>query len=291
MAMDTRPSTAHAVSPHEAAFINSLPMINDVIRAVCRRGRVSADEEKEFASSVILKLIGNDYQIFRQFRGGTAALRTFLFKVIHRHLMDRRNSEWGRWRPSKPAKALGSAALYLERLVYRDRTNIGDAVALVANSPKWGLSSRAVRSLYAKLPTRALAGRRNEPLEAAVDRPADPQVDSVERGEQRRDAARVRDALVTALRHLTEEERRLLRLRYQDGVSVMDIAALANEDPQALYRRYTRILKQLCAALTAQGLTDETIRSLLGHAGDELDTVLLRMCANGQPSAAPRSLV
>ena len=99
--MDTRPSTAHAVSPHEAAFINSLPMINDVIRAVCRRGRVSADEEKEFASSVILKLIGNDYQIFRQFRGGSAALRTFLFKVIHRHLMDRRNSEWGRWRPSK----------------------------------------------------------------------------------------------------------------------------------------------------------------------------------------------
>ena len=150
--MDTRPSTAHAVSPHEAAFINSLPMINDVIRAVCRRGRVSADEEKEFASSVILKLIGNDYQIFRQFRGGTAALRTFLFKVIHRHLMDRRNSEWGRWRPSKPAKALGSAALYLERLVYRDRTNIGDAVALVANSPKWGLSSRAVRSLYAQAP-------------------------------------------------------------------------------------------------------------------------------------------
>jgi RNA polymerase sigma factor (sigma-70 family) len=285
--MDTRPS-AHAVSSHEAAFINSLPMINDVIRAVCRRGRVSADEEKEFASSVILKLIGNDYQIFRQFRGGGAAMRTFLFKVIHRHLMDCRNSEWGRWRPSKPAKALGSAALYLERLVYRDRTAIGDAVALVANSPKWGLSTRAVRSLYARLPARALAGRRNEPLEAAVDRAADPQLDAVEHGQRRKDAARVRDALVTALRHLSDEERRLLRLRYQDGVSVMDIAAVANEEPQALYRRYTRILKQLCASLMAQGLTDETIRSLFGHAGDELDAVLMRMCASGPPAAAPR---
>ena len=205
--------------------------------------------------------------------------------------MDCRNSEWGRWRPSKPAKALGSAALYLERLVYRDRTAIGDAVALVANSPKWGLSSRAVRSLYARLPTRVVAGRRNEPLEAAVDRAADPQIDVVERSQQRKDATRVRDALVTALRHLTDDERRLLRLRYQDGVSVMDIAALANEEPQALYRRYTRILKQLCAALTAQGLTDETIRSLFGHAGDELDAVLQRMCASGAPAAPPRDLI
>jgi hypothetical protein len=69
----------------------------------------------------------------------------------------------------------------------------------------------------------------------------------------------------------------------------MDIAAIANEEPQALYRRYTRILKQLSAALVAQGLTDDTIRSLLGHAGDELDTVLLRMCAGGQTSVASRS--
>ena len=70
---------------------------------------------------------------------------------------------------------------------------------------------------------------------------------------------------------------------------MMDIAALANEEPQALYRRYTRILKQLSAALRAQGLTDETIRSLLGHAGDELDAVLLRTCAMAHPLVAAPS--
>ena len=43
-------------------------------------------------------------------------------------------------------------------------------------------------------------------------------------------------------------------------------------------------------ALTAEGLTDETVRSLLGHAGEELDAVLVRMCASGQaPPAADRA--
>jgi RNA polymerase sigma factor for flagellar operon FliA len=270
-------SASPAASIHQAAFVESLPVIRDVVRAVCINHHVSPEEEQELAQSVHIKLMSNDYRVFRQFRG-RGTLRTFLYSVISRHLIDRRNVEWGRFRPSKRARVLGSAAVCLEKLVYRDGAAVRDAMTQVANTPRWALTSGDVRKLYAQLPQRAPAYRRPEPIEAIVNQVADDNMDAAQRDQHRSEAVRVRLALMRVLQALTREERRLLRLRFQEGLSIADIAAAAGEEPQALYRRFARLLKQLRTALEAQDLTEEAIQTLLGTAGEELDALLQQMC-------------
>jgi RNA polymerase sigma factor (sigma-70 family) len=267
------------VSPHAAEFLKSLPVVHDVIRTVCRKGRVSPEEESEVTSSVIFKLINNDYEVFRQFEG-RGALRTFLFAVVSRHLIDDRNARWGRFRPSKRARVLGSAAVYLEKLVYRDRTAIGEAVKLIANTPRWGLNSRQVRSLYARLPQRNQVDRRLEGLEEAEKRQVHPMIDAVEHREQQDQAARARQALAAALRRLPPEHRGLLHQRFQDGRSVIAIATATGRETGAMYRHFARILDHLRVDLQQQGLTNEVIRELLSHAASEFDSVIEDVCTS-----------
>jgi RNA polymerase sigma factor (sigma-70 family) len=276
-AMDTIGLSSPATFP-EVAFLDSLPVIHDVIRAVCIRGRVSLEEKEELTSSVLVKLISQDYRLFRQFRASDTP-RTFLYTVVSRQLLDRRNREWGRWRASKCAKALGPAAIYLEQLVYRDGRPLGDAVTVVASTPGWALTSENVRSLYARLPQRTTYRRRAPLDDTGRLQLAGPEgTDALVHGQQRQDAARLREALERALRALTSEERRLLRWRFQEGVSVMDIAASTGEKPPILYRRYARLLKRLRSSLLAEGVTEDAIRSLLGQVSNELDALLRDAC-------------
>jgi RNA polymerase sigma factor (sigma-70 family) len=273
----TPAASSHDTDPYEALFTANLPVVREAIRAVCRRCRVSPDEEAEFTSSVIVKLIDNGYEVFRRFRGGSE-LRTFLFAVAYRHLLDLRNSEWGKWRPSKCARRLGSAAVCLEELVFRERTALPEAVAIVANHPRWGLSTNAVRSLYAQLPPRTPRRRMVEPLDGIAGHMADGHPSEREREERQREAARVHAALAGALRRLDRDDRRLLRLRFQEGLSMMEIATATATpaDAPALYRRLARILRRLRQELQEQQLTSLDVCPLLGHAGEEFDALLAR---------------
>ncbi|MGH8186413.1 MAG: hypothetical protein ACREUC_07605, partial [Steroidobacteraceae bacterium] len=96
-----------------------------------------------------LKLIEHDYAVLRRFEGASS-LRTYLTVVLHRVLLDQRNREWGRWRPSAAAYRNGPLAVRLERLVTRDGLTPAEAIAAVgpdvdpANCAAWlqGLPSR-----------------------------------------------------------------------------------------------------------------------------------------------------
>jgi hypothetical protein len=112
-----------------AAFlVDNLPLVESVVSDVARRQRVRGDELAEFRSLAYLKLIDHDYEALRRFRGHSS-LRTYLTVVLQRVLLDHRNRQWGRWRPSAGAQRLGSAAVQLERLVTRDGLTPQEAVA------------------------------------------------------------------------------------------------------------------------------------------------------------------
>ena len=49
----------------EQIFLAELPRIERVIGATCRRHRLRAEEAEEFASTVRLKLIADDYAVLR----------------------------------------------------------------------------------------------------------------------------------------------------------------------------------------------------------------------------------
>src|SRR5579872_6065840 len=178
----------------EALFLDHLPLIRNVIRGVCRRHRVSADEESEFASRVLLKLIDNDYAVLRQY-AGRSGLRTYLFAVVYRHLLDWRNSRWGKWRPSSHARRLGGAAVRLEQLIVRDAIPAPEAEALVAHEEKWGLSTREVEALREQLPVRAGRPKEIDVIETLRQRSSDRSDDGLIRAERRAGVRTVRRAL------------------------------------------------------------------------------------------------
>jgi DNA-directed RNA polymerase specialized sigma24 family protein len=72
-------------------------------------------------------------------------------------------------------------------------------------------------------------------------------------------------ALKSALAALSDEERVLLRLRFEQNLTVREISQLRGADPKVLYRRYERILRQLRASMEGR---HATIRS--GHRATDL---------------------
>lgn len=67
-------------------------------------------------------------------------------------------------------------------------------------------------------------------------------------------------SLEQALAELEPEDRLLLRIRYEDGVSVPEMArALGVDSPFVLYRRLDKILRSLRARLSSMGVDDATV--------------------------------
>src|SRR5690554_6597075 len=100
-------------SSAEQLFVENLPLIHRVTAAVARQNRLSVDDAEEFAATVHLRLIADDYAVLRKFRG-RSSLQTFLKVVIQRICLDFRDAQWGKWRSSAAARRHGEVAIRLE---------------------------------------------------------------------------------------------------------------------------------------------------------------------------------
>ena len=105
--------------PPEELFLENLPLIEQIIGHCCRRSRLSPQEGEDFGGTVKLKLIEEDYAVFRLYRGDSA-MGTYLSIVIGRLLLDYQNHIWTKWRASARARRLGPVAERLERLLGRE---------------------------------------------------------------------------------------------------------------------------------------------------------------------------
>jgi RNA polymerase sigma factor (sigma-70 family) len=255
-------------------FTSHLPVIYQTIRYVTRRAGLSADERMDFESVVLLKLIEQDYAVFRAFRG-QCSMQTYLTTVVRRCLLDFRVKEWGRWRASQAARRLGSAATALEQLIAREGFTAREAVTTLAQQrERWGLSSSGAWRLHDALPPRT---QRPRTVELNTDWP-----DADDTGPGARlDAAvlrdqsgRVRRALAEALGALSAAERRLLRMRFGDGMHINHIADATETDARSLYRRFDTLLRRLRRELNRRALTMSAIRPLLGHVEFGIESVL-----------------
>ena len=102
------PANADHSSASEAGFLSNLAIIDRIVRFICRRHKISESEAEDFSSEVRLRLVENDYEVFRRFQH-RSSLRTYLTIVIQRIYLDYRNHLWGKWRPSAEARRLGPA--------------------------------------------------------------------------------------------------------------------------------------------------------------------------------------
>jgi RNA polymerase sigma factor (sigma-70 family) len=251
----------------ENLFLVNLSVIDKVIGGVCRRARMQRAEAEEFAASVRLALIENDYAILRRYEG-RAALATYLTIVVERLLADTRVQERGRWHASAEAVRLGPAAVLLESLVLREKRSLDDVLPLVRNIDS-KLTRADLESLLARLPH-----RRARVVVVGVDDAAEKLVarDTADgrilEAETHRLLDRASGIVRNTLATFDAEERTLLRMRFVAGMSMADIARMTRLPQRPLYRRFEELLGRLRKALRVAGIHDRNADDLIASAAD-----------------------
>jgi RNA polymerase sigma factor (sigma-70 family) len=244
------------------ALLACLPVIDEVTAHVCRRHRLSADESEDFMSEVRLHFIQREFEPLRRFEG-RSSLRTYLTVVISRLFLNYRNRLWGRWRPSTEAKRLGPSGILIERLVARDGWTFDQVVTMFrvnhGETLEGPLAGFCVK-VSQRLPGRqVVAEREAEGLQSSA---ASPDAHLL-RAEHEFLAKRVQVALDRALEALEPEERLLLKMRFEERLSIADIARALHRDQKRLYRVVERVLATLGRMLEADGICREDVNRLL----------------------------
>ena len=258
----------------EALLLANLHVVDGVIRFVCQRQRVSATEAEEFASEVKLRLVDNDYDVLRRFQQ-RSSLRTYLSVVIQRMFLDYRNRLWGKWRPSAEALRLGPVAVRLERLIVREGYGFDQAYEVLRINEGVTLGQSELADIAARLPSRTRPTLVGEELLESV--PGHDDLPDAELGSEnaRANSLRIRRALAPAMRELADQDRLILRLRFQDGLAVADIARALNLDQKPLYRRLEALLRRLREALEAQGIDGPTVLDVISRKDVDISLALL----------------
>ena len=210
-----------------------LALLGSVIRTVARTRRLSAADAEDFGQAVQLRLLERNYDIFHRF-AGRSSLRTYLTVVVTRLLLDWRDSQYGKWRPSAAAVRLGPTACRLEQLLHRDGCTLDEAIATLGVEPD-PPSPAALRTVAARLPLRL---RRRFVCSDVLESMAAESRDPFDEEEERRTRSRVRVALAAAMRTLSPEDQQLIRLRYAESLSVQALARRFGLNAKALYRRF-----------------------------------------------------
>jgi RNA polymerase sigma factor (sigma-70 family) len=240
-------------------FTSELGLIERVILWVCARRSLRGADAEDFASTVKLRLIENDYEILARFEG-RSSLKTYVTAVINRLYMDYQNQRFGKWRPSAQARRLGPSALRLECLLYRDGLTFEEASGVMQTHFGAAESRDALYDLSRELPvrsTRAAKAHHREPPDVSGG------VSAIEQAERRALAEKTFAALRRALHRLSARDRIVLRLHVESGLSVADVARALGEEQKGLYRRRDALYKRLRLDLEAEGVHGRDARELL----------------------------
>lgn len=253
--------TQHASVNDQTLFLSSLPVIDDVTTLVCRRHRLSGAEAEDFASEVRLHFIQRNSDVLRRFEG-RSSLRTFLSVVIQRLFLDYRNRLWGKWRPSAEARRLGPTAMLAERLVGRDGWTFEQAIEMLRVNHQVTLDG-VLLAFCQRLSVRGPSRQFVPESEADEVESAAPAPDAnVVRAEQDFLTKRVLTVLGRTRQALEPEQRLILKMRFDDGMPVADIARALHLDQKRLYRTIERLLADLRGRLTAEGISRDDVDDL-----------------------------
>ncbi len=252
---------------HGRELIEHLDRIRRSGRTLCRRSGVGDDETEDCCSWVVLRIVEDDYAILRKFKG-RSQLGTYLNVVVSRLVADWRTEHWGRWRPSAVARRLGPEACMLERLVYRDRMTLAEAITHVRS--RLGAAApteRELAALFRKIPRRApLRPRLVGEDDLVGSASADSATHEVDQSERASEWDRIHAAIETALNTLHETDATdatIARLHLFDGAKVAEIARALRLEQGPLYRRLDRVLERLLAELERLGFPRARLRDYL----------------------------
>jgi RNA polymerase sigma factor (sigma-70 family) len=252
------------VSGPEALFIAHLDLLERVIRSACRRHAMD-HEADDFGSYVKVRLIEDDYGILRKFEG-RCSLATYLSIVVQRMLADYRIHLWGKWHPSAAAQRLGRQALRIEMLIRRDRRPPDEAFRLLGDAGET-ISRGEFDALLAQLPERRPRVRFIDPADAENDLAISS--DAIESDVGARERSTLANTVAEALRRglvaMPAEDKTILRLHFDGGLTVAEVARTLRIEQKPLYRRIRRICDSLRDRLLAAGIDAARANEIIGH--------------------------
>ncbi len=246
---------------YEALLLDNLEFIDRTVGAIARRNALSPWEADDLAGHVKLRLIADDYAIFRKFRG-QSRITTYLTTVIQNLYRDFRIQRWGKWRPSAAAKRLGEVGVQLEALLYRDHFTFGEAAELLRRRCGVQTSDLELLDVAARLRPRTTRRFESDARLAHLDGSERGDRYVVD-GELARAQERIQRALANTLASLESEERLLLRLRFADGLTLRAIAAALDLDQRRIYSRMRKLLRDVRERIVEQGIRCEEVLDLL----------------------------
>lgn len=247
-------------------YLANRALIERSISHVCHRHRLSGPEGEDFASAARLALIEDDHARIRAF-SGRSTLQTYLVVVITRLFQDWRNSQWGKWRPSAEAKRLGPLATKLEVLTVRDKMTLDEAAETLRTNHGVTETRAELEAIYARFPVRpgrSFAGEEVLEFVPAPDSRADA---PLEQAEAAANAGRAAGTLNDALSKLPPQDRLIIKMRFDSGFSVADIAKAMRIEAKPLYRRIERLLMDLRRSMEQSGVGAEVVRDVIADRG------------------------
>jgi hypothetical protein len=134
----------------EAIFLDHLDFIDRIAATIGRKDGLWEDEIEELLSWIKLRLIEENYAVFRNYRGDSTnqtGIATIVARMFSVYTHERR----ARWRPSAAAVQAGLTAVELEMLVRRDGYSLAQAGELLRTSRATSLSDLQLAGLLASL--------------------------------------------------------------------------------------------------------------------------------------------
>lgn len=265
MLMEVHPHTMRPQDLLEA----EMPLIDAIITRVCRRSRLIGAAAEDFASTVKIALLEDDYALLRD-AAQRSSLPAYLTVVIQRMAVDERFREFGRWQPSVAAKGMGETGILAETLLLRDRRSIDEALPLVrALEPS--MTRERLQEMAAAFPQRAGRPRAVE-VDDVAERFASSESTDVRLTE--RDATRIAFRTSETVRAVLDafslEDQSLIRFRFGSSMSIADISRMLRLPQRPLYRRLESLLVQLRRALGDAGIGAGDVADLIGSPAAEM---------------------
>ena len=241
-----------------------LPLIENVIQFTCKHFGLSPEDTSDFESHVKLRLIEDDYAVFRKFRK-KCTMKTYLTTVINHLCQDYLNKKWGKWRPSNVAKRLGPKAVLLEQLIFRDGHSFDEAAQILNVNHHIKTPLPSLAEMAAQFPHRNPRTLLSDEILANMHCSERHSESTLIQKQTDRVRIEVNGLLGREINRLQRKDRLLIRLRFQEGMQFVQIAKTLNLEVKPLYKRVEKILKHLQKKLNNEGFNKQNILDILNE--------------------------
>jgi RNA polymerase sigma factor (sigma-70 family) len=249
------------LDPRELLTEN-LALIERAVGFACRRYRFDDTDAEDFKSIVHVKLVEDDYAALRTYEQ-RSKFSTWISMVVQRMALDLRIAAWGKWHASAEAKRLGPEAVELEQLVYRDGHTLEAAFTVVMSNHQ--LTREALQAIADRLPAREPRRRQVEFEKAKLVATSAAADDALLEKDRQHVSMRLSKILSKAIGDLSDEDRLILQLRFENGWKVAEIARSLQLDQKPLYRRIQYQLRGMREVLLRNGISPQEVADLIGR--------------------------